>query len=542
MTDRARAWTFPPETLRQYALIADGERGGLVGPRGEIAFLCAPRWHDDAVFSGLLGGAGMYAVTPDDPRFVWGGHYEPGSLIWRSRWVTSAGVIECQEAMALPADERRAVLLRRVVAVEGPARVRVALDLRAGFGSHPMQVDGRERESWHGCSGPMTFRWSGAPAELRIDGGLSFDLDLPAGQAHDLVLEITDAGRLPAPEPAARLWEQTERAWAVRRLRGDSTVAPSDVEHSHAVLVGLTSGSGATVAAATTALPERADRGRNYDYRYAWIRDQCYVGRAAAAVGATDLFDSAVRFVTARVLEDGERLRPAYTVTGQVPPAERDVGLPGYPGAPVRVGNWVRDQFQLDTYGEALLLLSTADRIAGLDPDGRRAVEVLVKAVANRWQEPDAGIWELQPRRWAHSRLMCAAGLRAVSRRPMLVPAGTGLPDPDHLSRCADALVASAAQDSLHPRGRWQRAPDDDRVDGALLLPGLRGAVPPSDPRHLATIAAVDADLSDDGHLYRFRHDDRPLDQAEGAFVLLGFVMAMVLQDQGDEATALRWF
>ena len=115
-----RPLDFPPETLRQYALVADGERGALVGPRGEIAFLCAPRWHDDAVFSGLLGGEGVYAVTPDDPRFVWGGHYEPGTLIWRSRWVTSSGVIECREAMALPADERRAVLLRRVVALDGP--------------------------------------------------------------------------------------------------------------------------------------------------------------------------------------------------------------------------------------------------------------------------------------------------------------------------------------------------------------------------------------------------------------------------------------
>ena len=81
---------FPPETLRQYALLADGERGALVSPRGDIAFLCAPRWHDDAVFSSLLGGPGRYAVTPTDRHHVWGGHYESGSLIWRNRWVSHA--------------------------------------------------------------------------------------------------------------------------------------------------------------------------------------------------------------------------------------------------------------------------------------------------------------------------------------------------------------------------------------------------------------------------------------------------------------------
>ena len=103
-----------PQTLRQYALLADGERGALIGPRGDIGFLCAPRWHDDAVFSGLLGGRGAYAVTLRDERFTWGGHYEQGSLVWRSRWVTRDAVVECREALAFPGERDRVVLLRRV--------------------------------------------------------------------------------------------------------------------------------------------------------------------------------------------------------------------------------------------------------------------------------------------------------------------------------------------------------------------------------------------------------------------------------------------
>ena len=92
--------TTHPESLRQYALLADGERGALVGPRGDVAFLCTPRWHDDAVFSDLLGGRGTYVIQPTDDRFVWGGSYEPGTLIWRSRWVVGADVIESREALA----------------------------------------------------------------------------------------------------------------------------------------------------------------------------------------------------------------------------------------------------------------------------------------------------------------------------------------------------------------------------------------------------------------------------------------------------------
>ncbi len=93
---------YPPQTLREYALLADGERGALIGPHGDIAWMCAPRWDSPALFSTLLGGNGSYAVSPAD-RHVWGGYYEQGSLIWRNRWTTNTGIIECREALAFPA-------------------------------------------------------------------------------------------------------------------------------------------------------------------------------------------------------------------------------------------------------------------------------------------------------------------------------------------------------------------------------------------------------------------------------------------------------
>lgn len=74
----------------------------MAGPRGDIAWLCAPGWDSDAVFACLIGGPGVYAVTPDRTRFVWGGYYEQGSLIWRSRWVTATGFTECREALGYP--------------------------------------------------------------------------------------------------------------------------------------------------------------------------------------------------------------------------------------------------------------------------------------------------------------------------------------------------------------------------------------------------------------------------------------------------------
>ena len=526
-----------PETLRQYALLADGERGALVGPRGDIAFLCAPRWHDDAVFSELLGGRGTYIVRPADGRFVWGGSYESSTLIWRSRWVIGPDVVESREALTFPGRRDRLVLLRRVEAIRGQVPLRVYLDCRAGFGVEPMRLRRVDDGAWTGRTGSLHLRWTGVPRTVAAErgGAVSGELRVPEREHHDLVLEISDQPYDDDLPDADRLWRLTEDGWSTAVPDGRESVAPRDVGHSWAVLRGLTSEAGAMVAAATTSLPERADQGRDYDYRYAWIRDQCFAGQAVAAAGGGELLDSAVAFVRDRLLDDGSRLVPAYTVDGDPVPAQRGLELPGYPGAPdVQVGNRVRGQFQLDAFGEALLLFAAADRLDVLDAEGWKAAEAAVSAILERGGEPDAGIWELDDRRWTHSRLTCAAGLRAVaSRRPDRGAEWAGL---------ADRLVAETAADCLHPDGRWQRAPDDSGVDAALVLPAVRGAVPGDDPRSVATWRAVVDELADDGYVYRFRQQPGPLHEAEGAFLLCGFHLALASQQQGDAYGAIRFF
>lgn len=526
---------FPPQVLRQYALIADGERGIIVGPRGDFAWMCLPRWDSAAVFSSLLGGAGVYGVTPRR-RYVWGGRYEQRSLIWRSRWVTADGIVECREALAFPGDPHTAVVLRRIHAVDRPARMDVVLDIRADFGGCAMSELSCRDGVWTGRSGPHRFRWTGA-ADARVadDGSLQLVVDVEPGRNHDLMLELSDrelADRPTAPDDA---WQGTETAWTQAVPEFNGTLADIDVQDAYAVLRGLTSTGGGMVAAATMALPERAEAGRNYDYRYCWIRDQCYTGQAIAVAGAHPLLDDAVRFVTERVLADGPDLRPAYCVDGGAPPRERDLDLPGYPGAAVKTGNWVADQFQLDTFGEALLLLAAAARLDRLDATHWRAVQTLVRAIEKRCGEPDAGIWELDDQHWAHSRLICAAGLRGIA-------GVASLREGAQWQRLADQLVSDTDSDCLHSSGRWQRAPQDSRVDAALLLPAVRGAIPADDPRSIATLAAVRTELTRDGFVYRYRPDPRALGQAEGAFLLCGFVMALADHQQGNALAALQWF
>ncbi|MFZ0216735.1 MAG: glycoside hydrolase family 15 protein [Candidatus Dormiibacterota bacterium] len=530
-----------PHVLREYALLADGERGILVGPRGDFAWLCFPRWDSPAVFASLIGGRGVYTVTPEG-RNVWGGHYEPGTLIWRGRWVTEQGVIETREALALPADRGRAVVLRRIEATRGDARVRIDLDLRDDYGRRPARNLRRDEAGrWSAQTQGMHACWVGAPeATLEDDGSggrlLSFALGLREGEHRDLVLVLAGSAAAAEPVDPGRAWRETEARWHERVPSFPRALGQRDAEHAYTVLSGLTTSGGGMVAAATTSLPERAGQGRSYDYRFVWIRDQCYAGQAVAAAGAHPLLDAAVRFVRERLLADGPDLQPAYTADGGAIPEQRPLDLPGYPGGSDLVGNWVRHQFQLDAFGESLLLLAAAGRHDHLDGEGWRAIEIAVDAITKRWREPDSGIWEIESRAWTHSRLICVAGLRAVSS--LRDARGRAA----RWSSLADAMLADTSAHAVHPSGRWQRADDDARPDAALLLPAIRGALPPGDPRSRATLRAIEEQLTEDGYCYRFRPDERSLGQAEGAFLLCGFLMALSFHQQGETVAAARWF
>ncbi len=525
---------FPPHVLREYALLADGERGALVGPRGDISWLCAPRWDSAAAFAALVGGTGVYAISAADPS-VWGGSYEPGTLIWRSRWVTTSQQIECREALAYPGDPHRVVLLRQIQAIDGDAAIKVVLDVRAGFGASPMHDLARDdRGVWTARSGDLRIRWTGA-ADAEPDGdALRLSLTVPDGAAHDLVLELSDR---PLGEPVhpARAWSGTEASWATAVPDFDDTVAPRDARHSYAVLRGLTRGGGGMVAAPTLGLPERAEAGRNYDYRYVWLRDQSYAGLAASVRESLPLLDDAVAFATARLLEHGDRLKPAYRVDGTELPDECTLDLPGYPGGRDVVGNWVNDQFQLDTYGELLQLFASAARHDHLTSDGRRAAQLAIRVIGEHWDSPDAGIWELEKQWWTQSRLACVAGLHAIAGQ---LPAGEGA----RANALAEKLLAETSRRCLTPDGAWRRSASLDGTDASLLLPPVRGALPANDPRTLATLAAVERTLTQDGYVYRFKPDARPLGEAEGAFLLCGMFMALAQWQQGNHVEAFRWF
>ncbi len=188
----------------------------------------------------------------------------------------------------MPASPRRVVLLRRIEALDGDATP----------GPTRARRTAEHGDVWTGRSGPAWFRWTGAGRARRLKGGLGMTVELAEGASHDLVLEISDGEFTDQPPDPGKLWAATEETWSQVVPQCDDLIAVGDARHAYAVLRGLTSASGAMVAAATTSLPERLEASRNYDYRYAWIRDQCYTGLALAAHGPHPMLAGPVRFIT----------------------------------------------------------------------------------------------------------------------------------------------------------------------------------------------------------------------------------------------------
>jgi GH15 family glucan-1,4-alpha-glucosidase len=444
--------------------------------------------------------------------------------------------------MAYPGQSDRAVILHRVTALDGPALLEVRLNMCADYGRASGARWHPERHYWLTETNEWNARWNGSPAVRVLSGpdgrGLQVELELNPGRPHDLVLEIQQRGFVDVPLPDAdAAWTATESAWSTAVPTCDAIPAGRDVRRSFAVLRGMTDRHGATVAAATTSLPERAEAGRNYDYRYAWIRDTCYIGHAGAAVkGGEDLLDDAVRWVCERVLSDGPDTMPAYCVDGSPVPEPSRLGLPGYPGGSDIVGNEVRTQFQLDLFGEVLLLLANAASIDRLDADGWRAAELALCAIEQRSSERESGIWEVGPDHWTHSRLISVAGLRAIAEQPAPERWRT------RALTLADSLLSEVDRTCLHRSGRWQRSPTDDRVDASLLLAEIRGALPAGDPRSVTTRQAVAAELCQDDYLYRYAHRDRTLGEDEGAFLICNFWMALAELRAGNTVSGAQWF
>jgi GH15 family glucan-1,4-alpha-glucosidase len=540
--------------IGDYGLIGDTRTAALVASNGAIDWMCAPRFDSDPIFGRLVGGAGAgtFRVGPDHATRVVSRGYRPGTATLETTWDCNGAWLTLTEGMIAEPGRRLlpgTLLVRRLHAEGGPVAATVEFDPRPGARRGVPKVE-RRGDILVCTSGSVAIGLS-ADRPLGLDARGTGVCTVTPGRPLTLVLTV--AHREPLVHvPPGTAWtalEADERRWRMWSGTIDASMPYRDaVVRSLLTLRLLTySPSGAPVAAPTTSLPEQLGGVRNWDYRFAWPRD------ASIGVGA---FLGAGKDREARMFLwwllhasrlDRPRLPVLLTLHGKRAPRERTLeAWPGYGGSrPVRVGNGAADQHQLDGYGwvlDAAWLLTRAGH--RLYSEMWRATAAFADHVAQRWHEPDAGIWEVRgaPRHHVHSKLMAWLALDRALRIAESHRVGTRRRARWQQQRTAIARdVRSRGYDTT--LNSYTRAYGSNDLDAALLVLPLVGIERPDSPRVRGTIDAITRGLAAGGPLlYRYTPGRDGLPGAEGAFLPCAFWLVRALAMTGRIAEATDRF
>jgi len=558
----ATADEFQP--IAAYGLLADCNSAALVDRGGSIGWMCLPRYDSPAVFAQILDPAGGHWSIRPRGQFQSRRGYVPGTLVIETTFTTEVGSVKVIDAMAFAEGQRHHdlglhaphLLLRSVTGLVGEVELELELAPRPEYGL----VKPLFRATDYGgrtFGGPNQIVVSAGVKTAIDDGTMRARFTVSAGEQVGFACQWV-APEGPASEPltssdvAARI-DDTVAAWRSWEDEHDIYDGPHRdlVRLSSRVLKGLMyRPTGAIVAAPTTSLPETERGERNWDYRYAWIRDASLTLDALYIGACSDEAEDFVSFMTSSAggRADERSLQIMYGITGEHDLTERELGhLRGWrDSAPVRVGNGAWGQTQLDVYGELLNALYVyRDQLGDLHPEIQRFVADLADTAARRWRETDAGMWEMrgEPRHHLSSKVLCWVALdRAIALAPSLGEHA----HVEHWTTERDQIrEAVLTRGWSEARQAYAQSFDSDELDAAQLLMPILGFLPATDERMRSTIEQIAADLTDDGLVLRYRNDEGlnadGLTGEEGTFVICSFWLVSALAKAGevDRAEAL---
>jgi GH15 family glucan-1,4-alpha-glucosidase len=554
---------FPP--IANYAFLSNCHTSALVAPDGSVDWLCLPSFDAPSVFGSLLDReAGLFRLGPFGVTVPSDRHYVPGTNVMVTTWKTPGGWIEVREALTMgpttcadtitphtrpPADEDADhMLVRTVKCLEGEVEIELICEPAFDYGRVPGEwtlID----DSLH------TADATGAGQTFRLQTDLKLGIEvsrvrarhtLRAGEESYAVLgwgeglavadNLDDARRrLDTTVAFWRRWLNRARPFADHRWR-------EAIQRSALAIKGLTyMPTGATVAAATTSLPETPGGERNWDYRYTWMRDSTFTLQALHLLGLDWEADEFMQFVADVEPNSDGGLQIMYGIDGR-----RDLtesfreDLSGYSGAhPVRIGNGAFDQRQNDVFGAVLdSILKHCVHSQRLPRRLWPIVQAQAECATNVWRQPDQGIWEARgkPQHYVSSKLM---GWVALDRAASLA----GIRGAPELQATWQATAREIHADILEhglKDGVLRQHYDTQALDASTLLAALFGFLPGDDERMHKSVLAIADDLTENGFALRYRTDetDDGLSGKEGTFLICSFWLVSALSIVGEAQRA----
>jgi GH15 family glucan-1,4-alpha-glucosidase len=560
----SRRSAFPP--IADYGFLSDCHTTALVAPSGAVEWMCLPRMDSESIFGAILDrDAGSFRFGPPDVMVPAARRYIPGTMVLETTWMTRTGWLIVRDALVIgkwhhervhesshrrpPEDyDAEHVLLRLAHCVQGSVELNMNCEPVFGYG--------RISPEWGWVSDDYHRAIARAKGvddlQLRLASDLRVGFEgrrcearstLKEGQTCFVAICWADDHELPAgPDDAGKRIDCTKEYWRQWLDHGEFPDHPWRVylQRSALTLKGLTyAPTGAIAAAATTSLPETPGGERNWDYRFAWIRDSTFALWGLYTLGfdyeANDFFN-----FLADACSRGERpLQIMYGIGGEQKLEERTLDhLGGYEGArPVRIGNAAYKQAQHDVWGAALdsVYIHTKSRDylpEQLWPMLSRQVEEALR----KWREPDRGIWEVrgEPKHFTSSKLMCWVAADRGARLARLRGDGDGIGK--RWQEAADEIHADILEHALDKRGVFVQHYDTDALDASNLLMPLVRFLPPDDERIVKTVRAIADELTEHGLVLRYRtgETDDGLHGEEGTFLICSFWLVSALIEIGE--------
>ena len=537
------------------AAIGNASVGALIDARGEMVWACMPRLDSDAVFCSLLrerrrdasDDFGFLAIDMDGMVRAEQEYLANTPVLITRLYDDRGGAVEITDFAPRFQQFGRlfspSELVRMVRPVAGSPKICVRVRPARDYGRNRPQM------TW----GSNHVRYLGGDFVLRLTTNCSLtalieETPFVLRRPFSLLLGPDETLQGSVPDVARHFYEQTVDYWLdwVRDLSIPFEWQEEIIRAAITIKLAAFDDTGAIVAALTTSVPEAPASGRNWDYRYCWLRDAYFVVNALNRLNATRTMERYLGYIINVAARGNGVLQPVYTVSGSSELNEREIdSLPGYRGmGPVRVGNQAWQQVQNDVYGSAVLASTHAfyDRrlmaignealFRQLEPLGERAIAVHDK--------PDAGLWELRGSAHVHtfSSVMCWVACDRLAKIALRLR----LPDrAAYWRKHADRLHAVVWERGWNDkRGSFCATFGGDTLDASLLLLNEIGFLRADDPRFAATVGAVEKELRRGDTIFRYSEPD-DFGAPENAFIVCTFwyIDALAALGRRDEARAL---
>ena len=540
--------------IEDYALLGNLRTAALVSSTGSIDWMCLPRFDSPACFASLLDSpdAGYWRIFAVGRQGCTSRNYIDDTLVLETVWQTAEGTARVVDFMPRISSQHGygTALVRIVEGIAGCVAMESRLRVRFDYG-HLVPWVRHFPDYVEAIAGPDAVRLATPSDSFGEDWTTVSRFTVHQGERVPFVLTWSPSHE-PAPEriDADSVLAQTLTFWREWSAQANPVRKEfhAAVIRSLIVLKALTyEPTGGIVAAVTTSLPERIGGNRNWDYRYCWLRDSTYTLNAMLAAGYVAEAQAWREWLLRAVAGDPADLQTMYSIDGARRLPELELPwLGGYEGSrPVRIGNAAAEQLQLDVWGETLDSLDLA-RGAGLcAEDDSWALQVaLLDHLEGNWRQPDNGVWEVRgpQQHFTHSKVMAWV----AADRMVHGVRDHGYPGPlvqwEQLRAEIHADVLARGFDSS--RGSFVQAYGSRALDASTLLIPRVGFLPASDPRVLGTIAAIRADLTQDGFVKRYETSDTAdgFTGGEGMFLACSFWLVDAMHGAGMNHQARSLF